>query len=335
MSDLAKDIEQLKQLKSDLERLPVLQEKVQKIKKEIPEIQNQIKTRITDKPEYGRTDAQGRLYPVTEAYDEIEREISRRVNDRERKLHIILLIIAHIILAGLVAGGFYALWLLFFDLFGRNEAIIDLFWCIVIFLVIYIKIGWKFVPWLVDVSIADCRRYCRRLEKKYSNQIQQAKEADAKATQAQRLARQTLSATIASAIQQDPTLIAYRNDLPELENALVALSRRIQDDNVISDKDKYIGLVNFVYSQLVDKRADSLKEALQRYDDKAERDSRALMMECKQELELEKQRRIDEERWEEQKRREARLDREREALRKQYESDSEKLRDAINELNRR
>ena len=334
MADLAKDIEQLKQLKSDLERLPVLQEKVQKIKKEISEIQNRIKKRIEDKPEYGRTDAQGCLYPVTEAYDEIEREISRRVDDRVRKLYIILMIIAYIILAGLVAGGFLALWLFLEDieeailylLDHSMEATIALLVCIAIF---------PLIPWLIRVAMADCRRYRKRLEKKYSNQIQQAKEADAKATQAQKLARQELPATIASAIQQDPTLIAYRNDLPELENALVALSRRIQDNNVISDKDKYIGLVNFVYSQLVDKRADSLKEALQRYDDKAERDSRALMMEWKQELELERQRQLDEERWEEQKRREARLDREREALRKQYESDSEKLRDAINELNRR
>ena len=345
MADLAKDIEQLKQLKSDLEQFSKRQPEIETIKKKISKREAEITEKIQSDPKYGPRDENGNFAPVTEETDKIYSKIRKSAYDRSVKLHAIAIILTAIpCIVGLVI-----IWKKIFDWYWQVNSqnpdfindvylgniasgigatigtlIVGAIFCAILFSVfLFIFDSWP-----------DENAYQDRLKLRYAKQIQEAKEFDGKATGVYKMLRKEIPSRIADASNNDSQLVADRNKLKTLETEQATVALRIIRNDVLSDQDKDIALVDYVYSQLSTRRADSVKEALQRYDDKKERDLQVFRAALRHERELEEQRRLDEERREEQRRREARLDREREALRKQYESDNEKLRDKLDDLER-
>ena len=342
MANLTKDIEQLKQLKSDLEQFSKRQPEIETIKERISTREAKITEKIQSDPKYGPRDENGNFAPVTEETDKIYSKIRNSAYDRSVKLHAI----ASILTAIPCIGGLVIIWKKLFSYFlqispahlgesliaassGIAATVISLIaGAIVFFVILFPVFEFIFDSWPNENAYQD------RLKLRYAKQIQEAKAFDGKATDVYKMLRKEIPSRIADAINNDSQLVADRNKLKTLETEQATVALRIIRNDVLSDQDKDIALVDYVYSQLSTRRADSVKEALQRYDDKKERDLQDFRAALRHERELEEQRRLDEERREEQRRREARLDREREALRKQYESDNEKLRDKLDDLER-
>ena len=337
MADLAKDIEQLKQLKSDLEQFSKRQPEIETIKKKISKREAEITEKIQSDPKYGPRDWNGNFEPVTTARYRLYGELNQcaaNKNSLAKKITLILITIADLI-------GLGILWKLLFDFYldgGPYDEIFPYIQSGIVSTVVVCLIPGvilffvsKFILAIVDATVPS---EANLKDPKYAQQFHEADKADARATAAFEQVRKEIPSRIADASNNDSQLVADRNKLKNLETEQATVALRIIRNDVLSDQDKDIALVDYVYSQLTTRRADSVKEALQRYDDKKERDLQDFRAALQHARELEEQRRIDEERWEEQQRREARLDREREELRKQYESDNEKLRDKLDELER-
>ena len=324
MADLAKDIEQLKQLKSDLEQFSKRQPEIETIKKRIPEREAKITEKIKSDPKYGTRDIHGEYKSVGTARLEVFEKICDDHVKARTRLQIIRSAVPTLV-------GLCVFWKKLIDYFAQTSLanfsiIVVLIIGAICYGILYKIVGFfMFEVFGKDVNLDN---------PKFADQKRAAEEADAKVNREYELLREEIPSRIAQALNNDSQLVADRNKLKTLETEQATVALRIIRNDVLSDQDKDIALVDYVYSQLSTRRADSVKEALQRYDDKKEKKLQDFGAALRHERELEEQRRLDEERREEQRRREARLDREREALRKQYESDNEKLRDKLDDLER-
>ena len=132
--------------------------------------------------------------------------------------------------------------------------------------------------------------------------------------------------SIARENANDTVIKQYYQEIAHINDSLPSIQMSINENNILSVGDKNLSTVSFVLNQLKTGRADSIKEALQRYDDKRERDSIREVERMEREWEREKEQKAAAER-EEQARRERELQRRRQ---EEIDRENKELRDRIN-----
>lgn len=313
MADKAKDIQQLEALKSDLrakESLPQeikkLEEKIKKRKEYIPSLypsNDQIQPKIPEK-------------------SELESAKKKTIDDRVNATPYGKFALAWGFLFWLAVLAVVVS--LFVGYTGRT---------------ILISVGVLVLGYIISLRIPDpTEKIKAEVELEYQEkfaEIEARKESYKSEKEAYELDRKN---RIARAISDDPEIKQYSQELEQCKLALVLCSTNIRTNDVLSERDKNLDTVSYVLDQLITGRADSIKEALQRYDDKRERDSIRKLDRLEREWEREIARKEAQERELQaimdraaQREREAKLDRENEALRK----DIRKSLDDIEEMKRK
>lgn len=168
------------------------------------------------------------------------------------------------------------------------------------------------------------------IETKGRNELIEAKLKDQEAQKTQKKANETLRKQITIDVDQ------YTQECNEYEFTLQLCLDSIRQNDILREQDKNLSTVSFVLNQLKNGRADSLKEALQRYDEKRERDAIYALERMEREWEREKMYEIEKERErqaridrEAQRERQERIDRENEELRKEVRKSLEDIKRSL------
>ena len=239
MADIANDIQQLKALQSDLRSMESLPRKIKDLEKNIEERKEHIPS----------------LYPlndqsqseIAELEEEIKEEATKRwqntTSGKITNVFVFLMIVPPII------------------------AIIASFFLGHIFRTILISVGWALINLIIIAVLPyDMEKITREVKFEYKEKFAEI-EARKKSNELDRKNR------IATALSNDPELKRYYQELEQCKTSLDLCKANIYNNNILSGRDKNLDTVSYVLDQLISKRADSIKEALQRYDDKRARDS--------------------------------------------------------------
>ena len=327
MADLAKDIEQLSQLQNDLEELESIRIKIKAQDGKIRERETELRTQHI--PEKETREEKTRKEIIDNACFLSEDSANRIAVNFGFAVAAIEVLIASVFLfrAFWAAVGFSETPLPFGNAFtwptfgafiglGLLSLLVPCLAVLFTFCVpIFIPFGIAWLILFIPRKISD--KNVRLSLEKNADRI-----ADARARDEQD--QRDLERKLEKILETDSTLQAYKAELNQLIQARADHTVNMRDNDVLSHMDKSLPTVDFVLSQLKNKRADSIKEALQRYDEKVDRDER----------ERERQREREEER------REAELQRERdrEEQRKrdaQLQAQNEALRNSLEEMKRK
>ena len=239
MVDIANDIQQLKALKSDLKKRESLTKKVEELKKETNNIKAQITSISVPK------------FPLKSEQKAVEEEINREVLKRKEESKI-----------GKITNV-----LVFLMIVPPIIAIIVSFFVGHIFITVLLSVVWFFINAIILGSLPDeTNKITAEVRLQYQTKFDDI-EARKKAYDLDRQHR------IESAIANDPDLKQCYQELEQCKTDLDLCKANIYNNNILSGQDKNLDTVSYVLDQLISKRADSIKEALQRYDDKRARDS--------------------------------------------------------------